>query len=196
MAGHKKHFPDFVGPADASRWMEENPEYQFDFGRPTRAGEIGYWASLINTFKYISEHETPMIIFEDDAEPIHSFIYELDNYLHSMKGFLVEAFQLYTPYDRVNPNAPETSFHHAYIRSMWHEWPLGAIMVWPTGARKILRRAQLEPITVTGDVFVTKLGRAGIVQIYSPGPWEHPPVNIQHGSIPSTIDNTPLLTVI
>lgn len=201
LAGWREHDPGFVNGWDAqqrSRFLQEHPFLRF-LAVPTRwrpegwhpnVGEIGYWGSLVRTFEYIVAHNVPLVVLEDDAVLRDDFVSLFDAYLSVGE---MDAFQLFTWEDRRSPfdTGTDLPLSQDPVVGCWHEWPLGGVVVWPSGAEKMLGYLREHPVTETGDTFVSGLGKAGVLTMMAPAPYRRSPLTVPHGTIPSTIDGSP-----
>lgn len=195
--GWVEHFPEWVdGRTEEGllAFFAAFPRFRVDGWRTQTMGAVGYWGSLLSAMRYVAGTRIPLLLLEDDAEVYWRTVPLLDGYLlASSTG--IDFFQAFTLVDRANPHdkyygtaaAPEG----VLVSKSWHQWPLGAIVVFPSGADKILRWVDEHPVRETGDMTVTNLGRSDIVVIESPAPGRESPVKMRHGSIPSTIEWTP-----
>jgi len=199
LSGWREHFPRWVDGRNAeelSRFFAETPEFRVHSWKHPTTGAIGYWGSLLSAFRYVAETRTPMLVLEDDAEVGPWTEPLLDEYLLACPSGtdVFQAFTLVTkssPHDRFQQELPAV-LESGVVRS-WHQWPLGAIVLFPSGADKLLRWVREHPVLETGDMTITNLGRSRVLSVFSPPPGRESPIRMNHGAIPSTIEETPLV---
>ena len=193
-----EHFPRWVDGRDAgalARFFAETPEFRVHSWKRPTVGAIGYWGSLLSAFRYVAETRTPMLILEDDAETEEFTVMLLDAYLR-MASLSIDVFQAFTLMDKANPNDRYGQVAAPVGDSVWvswHQWPLGAIVLFPSGADKLLQWVRANPVTETGDMTIANLGRSGRLVVECPAPGRESPFKMNHGAIPSTIAETPLV---
>lgn len=174
-----------------AEYFLEHPFVRFVGWHP-RLGEVGCWATLLNAYRYVADSGIPLALIEDDAVLDDRFTELLDTYLDACPDD-TDVFHLLTWFDRANLRAPQldqSEFEGQLVTKNWHDWPLGGIVVYPSGARKILAYLNDNAITTVSDVWLLQAGNAGWLTTMAPAPYQHSPIAPRYAPTRSTIDRT------
>ena len=134
-----------------------------------KRGELGVWCSQISVWNWIVDHDTPLIVFEDDAIVNPGF----DKWYASLKMPPADICSLFVPTDQFNdwqydytgqpmivfPSAsPNHNIDHPRMSRAYQGYSCVALQIWPSGAAKLLRAARQTGITMPVDCFVFETG--------------------------------------
>jgi GR25 family glycosyltransferase involved in LPS biosynthesis len=157
-----------------------------------RMGEVGCWGTLLNAYQHVADTGVPMAFIEDDAVLDERFTELLDTYLDACPDD-TDVFHLLTWFDRANQRSPqldESEFRGQLVVKNWHDWPLGGIVVYPSGAQKILAYLDENPIDTVSDVWLLNASNAGWLNAMASAPYQHSPIAPRYAPTRSTIDRT------
>lgn len=157
-----------------------------------RMGEAGSWATLLNALYRVVELDRPVAIIEDDALLDDQFTELVDTYTEACPDN-VDVLHLLTWFDRANPRALkllESNWVNHVIIKNWHDWPFGGVVMYPSGAEKIIDRLHSHPITTSYDVWLFNACQEGWLNAIAPAPYRTSPIQPRYADTKSTIDRT------